>query len=127
MARDDTTPQTKRPDMPSEAGPLAGYAGQRPPAPDWFEAALSTRYQTHHVDRDGVRLHYQTWGDPSKPGLLLTHGNGAHAHWWDFIAPSFADDYFLVAPTLSGMGDSCLLYTSPSPRDRTRSRMPSSA
>ena len=26
-----------------------------------------------------------------------------------------------------GMGDACLLYTSPSPRDRTRSRMPSSA
>ena len=25
------------------------------------------------------------------------------------------------------MGKSCLLYTSPSPRDRTRSRMPSSA
>ena len=27
----------------------------------------------------------------------------------------------------SGQVDSCLLYTSPSPRDRTRSRMPSSA
>jgi len=26
-----------------------------------------------------------------------------------------------------GFGDTCLLYTSPSPRDRTRSRMPSSA
>eukprot|EP00656_Telonema_subtile_P046989 TRINITY_DN5372_c0_g1_i1.p3 TRINITY_DN5372_c0_g1~~TRINITY_DN5372_c0_g1_i1.p3 ORF type:complete len:102 (-),score=21.46 TRINITY_DN5372_c0_g1_i1:78-383(-) len=26
-----------------------------------------------------------------------------------------------------GTGSSCLLYTSPSPRDRTRSRMPSSA
>ena len=26
-----------------------------------------------------------------------------------------------------GIGYSCLLYTSPSPRDRTRSRMPSSA
>jgi len=26
-----------------------------------------------------------------------------------------------------GMEKSCLLYTSPSPRDRTRSRMPSSA
>ena len=25
------------------------------------------------------------------------------------------------------LGDDCLLYTSPSPRDRTRSRMPSSA
>ena len=28
---------------------------------------------------------------------------------------------------VSGVSDSCLLYTSPSPRDRTRSRMPSSA
>ena len=27
----------------------------------------------------------------------------------------------------NGMDGSCLLYTSPSPRDRTRSRMPSSA
>ena len=26
-----------------------------------------------------------------------------------------------------GLGMACLLYTSPSPRDRTRSRMPSSA
>ena len=26
-----------------------------------------------------------------------------------------------------GLGKTCLLYTSPSPRDRTRSRMPSSA
>ena len=29
--------------------------------------------------------------------------------------------------TLVTMSDTCLLYTSPSPRDRTRSRMPSSA
>ena len=29
--------------------------------------------------------------------------------------------------TLLGMNVTCLLYTSPSPRDRTRSRMPSSA
>ena len=28
---------------------------------------------------------------------------------------------------VNGNGNSCLLYTSPSPRDRTRSRMPSSA
>jgi len=30
--------------------------------------------------------------------------------------------YMVIAPYVS-----CLLYTSPSPRDRTRSRMPSSA
>ena len=28
---------------------------------------------------------------------------------------------------IAGMSIACLLYTSPSPRDRTRSRMPSSA
>ena len=31
------------------------------------------------------------------------------------------------AEGLAGLAQSCLLYTSPSPRDRTRSRMPSSA
>ena len=96
----------QRPEMPSEAGPLGAYAGQRPPAPDWFETAISARYKTHFVERDGHKVHYQTWGERSKPGLLLTHGNGAHAHWWDFVAPFFSDDYFLVAATLSGMGDS---------------------
>ena len=45
-----------------------------------------------------------------------------------------AATYFYVRPTDSlfirgnlAFGDGCLLYTSPSPRDRTRSRMPSSA
>ena len=33
----------------------------------------------------------------------------------------------LAEPTSTPNGTSCLLYTSPSPRDRTRSRMPSSA
>ena len=33
-------------------------------------------------------------------------------------------DGWEISPPIS---DSCLLYTSPSPRDRTRSRMPSSA
>ena len=32
-----------------------------------------------------------------------------------------------VRPARGGCGSICLLYTSPSPRDRTRSRMPSSA
>ena len=37
------------------------------------------------------------------------------------------DDAERVAGWLSAQGIACLLYTSPSPRDRTRSRMPSSA
>ena len=37
------------------------------------------------------------------------------------------DKIFCDKWTVIGVGSSCLLYTSPSPRDRTRSRMPSSA
>ena len=33
----------------------------------------------------------------------------------------------LPAEYIEALGKTCLLYTSPSPRDRTRSRMPSSA
>ena len=42
---------------------------------------------------------------------------------------NIADKEFIVLVGPSGCGKSttCLLYTSPSPRDRTRSRMPSSA
>ena len=47
------------------------------------------------------------------------------------ITGTVAEDQVLTAAnTLAdedGMGTVCLLYTSPSPRDRTRSRMPSSA
>lgn len=106
MTPKDKSSAAQRPEMPSEAGPLGRYNGQRPPAPDWFEGAISAKYETHFVARDGGRIHYQTWGDPEKPGLLLTHGNGAHAHWWDFVAPYFSDQYYLVALTFSGMGDS---------------------
>ena len=39
----------------------------------------------------------------------------------------FENSIFGRAAVPSGASTGCLLYTSPSPRDRTRSRMPSSA
>ena len=39
--------------------------------------------------------------------------------------PNWIDEFEIDDDQLSVLG--CLLYTSPSPRDRTRSRMPSSA
>ena len=38
-----------------------------------------------------------------------------------------APDFTITLPTTVTADGGCLLYTSPSPRDRTRSRMPSSA
>jgi pimeloyl-ACP methyl ester carboxylesterase len=85
-------------------GPLAPLAG--PPAPKWFAEAVSHKPESRHVDVHGARIHYLRWGDRRRPGLLLVHGNAAHAHWWDFIAPMLARDYNVAAIDLSGMGDS---------------------
>ncbi len=74
--------------------------------PEWFTNAVNTAYDSRIVEVQGCPIHYLRWGDPGKPGLLLVHGNGAHAHWWDFIAPFFLDHYCVAALDLSGMGDS---------------------
>jgi pimeloyl-ACP methyl ester carboxylesterase len=93
-------------EMPVEQGPLAAYHGAQPPAPKWFEEAIAHPYETRYALCEGARIQYQRWGDARRPGLLLVHGNGAHAHWWDFIAPYLAADFHVVALTFSGMGDS---------------------
>ena len=59
----------------------------------------------------------------------------AHKAWTDAlvsISQTYKDEGFDAAKSLAGdvidgAYGYCLLYTSPSPRDRTRSRMPSSA
>ncbi len=103
---EDRLVKDQPPEMPSEAGPLSTYGGAKPPAPDWFERAVAAPRETGHVEVRGARVHYQRWGRRDRPGLLLVHGNGAHAHWWDFVAPYFAERYNVAALTFSGMGDS---------------------
>ena len=43
------------------------------------------------------------------------------------IDPNYVDAHYNLAITLKDLNQLCLLYTSPSPRDRSLSRMPSSA
>ncbi|MEM0985019.1 MAG: alpha/beta hydrolase [Pseudomonadota bacterium] len=93
-------------EMPSEGGPLVAYGGDIPPAPDWFKTAVAQPYESRTITVKGASIRYQQWGKRGAPGLLLVHGNGAHAHWWDFIAPYFEAEYNVAAMTFSGMGDS---------------------
>lgn len=114
MSDDDDLPpvppvQGAQPEMftvNENQGPLAPLAGSPPPAPKWFAEVIADAPEHRTVTVDGARIHYQRWGDPGRPGLLLVHGNAAHAHWWDFIAPMLARDYNVAALDLSGMGDS---------------------
>lgn len=74
--------------------------------PDWFWEAIDTKPESGFVDVKGSDINYLYWSEAGNPGLLFVHGHNAHAHWWDFIAPSYKDDYYTVALDLSGMGDS---------------------
>lgn len=75
-------------------------------APAWFRGCFERDRVGGQVEVHGAQINYLRWGDPSKPGVVLTHGFMAHARCWAFIAPLLADDYCLVAFDLSGMGDS---------------------
>ncbi len=75
-------------------------------APKWFSGALATPYHEDTVEVEGCSIHYLRWGEQDKPGLMLVHGGAAHAHWWSFLAPQLTHHYHVVAPDLSGHGDS---------------------
>jgi pimeloyl-ACP methyl ester carboxylesterase len=74
--------------------------------PRWFLETIKTPYTIKHVDVDGCTIEYQQWNKSGKPFLLFVHGNGGHANWWDFIAPSFIDTFTVCAIHLAGMGNS---------------------
>ena len=54
-------------------------------------------------------------------------GYGSTSDGVDMVQPSGEGAVRCMKMALSGINDSCLLYTSPSPRDKRQSRMPSSA
>lgn len=85
---------------------LAPLAGQAPDRPPWFEAALACTPDRRLHAVDGARIETLSWGRAGAPGLLLLHGKMAHADWYSFIAPFFADSHRVVAPSWSGMGGS---------------------
>jgi len=87
-------------------GLLAALEGRAPPAPAWFADAMAHVPERRFHTVRGARIETLAWGTRGKPGLLLMHGNGAHAQWWSFIAPFFARDWRVVAFSWSGMGGS---------------------
>ena len=74
--------------------------------PQWFWDATDRKPESGFVEVDESDINYLYWSETGNPGLLFVHGHNAHAHWWDFIAPNYADRYQAVALDLSGMGDS---------------------
>jgi pimeloyl-ACP methyl ester carboxylesterase len=55
---------------------------------------------------DGVHLHAVHHGSTGRSKLVLLHGAGANAHWWDHLASDLAKNFQVVALDFRGHGDS---------------------
>jgi pimeloyl-ACP methyl ester carboxylesterase len=75
--------------------------------PAWFSIALSLTPEPLTIRRDGRAIRVYRWGDPNGRPLILLHGFGANAHWWDHIGPQLlADGLQVAAVDLAGHGES---------------------
>ena len=60
---------------------------------------------SHFINVDGARVHYQEFGDASKPPIVLIHGYTASVYVWKTAAPMLAEDGFrVIAVDLLGFG-----------------------
>lgn len=75
-------------------------------APTWFTVAVNQRPEHSDIEVDGCRIHLRLWGRTGQPPLVFVHGGGAHSGWWDHVAPFFSHSHRVIAPDLSGHGDS---------------------
>ncbi len=57
------------------------------------------------INVDGIRLHYQEFGDPTAPPIVLIHGYTASAYVWKTSAPKLAESGSrVIAVDLVGFG-----------------------
>ena len=123
--------------VPAHASANYGVAGTGVQGQEWWLAGLHVRQAWQTTEGVGITVAVLSTGvaarHPDLAGSVSTgpdftgSGRTAGGAFW-------GTDGTEVAGVIAGHGHGtggesgiCLLYTSPSPRDRTRSRMPSSA
>ena len=121
---------------------LIGFFLIKDYAPDKSLSELKEKWtydNSKFIKVDGLDVHYRINGTGHP--LVLIHGTGASLHTWEPWTKILEQDFKVISLDMPAFGltgpnatgdytlenYACLLYTSPSPRDRTRSRMPSSA
>ena len=63
--------------------------------------ARSVRVRSGRLD-----LHCLVRGDVGDACVVLVHGNGGHARWWDALVPALVPGWRILAPDLRGHGES---------------------
>ena len=105
--------------IPAWAGGIWSFSTQ--------EYALIDGFETYNDDIDAKTTIFDTWLDGwvNNTGSTVGYLNAPFAE--QTIVHSGRQSMPLAYDNSASPFYSCLLYTSPSPRDRTRARMPSSA
>ena len=112
----------------SETSPSLNIVAYLKPSCGWSQGvrAIMRKYQLAFEDRDIINDPSQRQEMIEKSGQMLSPCVEINGHMLADVSGEEVEAYMLangmVAPS-----SICLLYTSPSPRDATLSRMPSSA
>ena len=111
--RDDIIMATGRSDHPNQVNNVLGF-------PFIFRGALDVKASKINEEMKMAAVHAlaKLAKEPVPEYVNIAYGEKKLAFGRDYIIPKPFDQRLITT---------CLLYTSPSPRDRTRSRMPSSA
>jgi pimeloyl-ACP methyl ester carboxylesterase len=93
------------------AGAAAVGAGiiiaRRPKTVSWEDVASLVPHseRSNFVEVDGIRIHYQEFGPPDAPAMILVHGYTASVYVWHVVAPALAEKGFrVIAVDLVGFG-----------------------
>src|SRR5882757_11475391 len=73
----------------------------------WEQAAGEIHHpeNSNFAEVDGLRVHYQEFGRPTDPVMLLVHGYSASNFTWKTAAPMLVDEGFrVIAPDMVGFG-----------------------
>jgi pimeloyl-ACP methyl ester carboxylesterase len=67
---------------------------------------MQTNTTSKYLQLEHVNLHYLDYGGSGPQTLVLVHGGGANAHWFDFVGPVLGRSCRVLAVDLRGHGDS---------------------
>ena len=63
-------------------------------------------YRDEWMSINGVRLHWQDWGAPEAPAVLMLHGLTQQSHTFDHVAERLSARYRCIVLDLRGRGES---------------------
>lgn len=76
------------------------------PTPTRHPTRMQPAPTSHSYISQRLKLHYDDWGNPDAPPLLLLHGGRDHSRNWDWTARALQNDWHIIAPDWRGHGDS---------------------